>query len=200
LPEGFEMECAKLRRYSHWEGYRFVIDYKLLRKYLYCIFGKLTSEQHIKMFEYDVQMKQIHEDIERLRKEEGNTEEMMEERKEGNEGIKNGTIGRKKLNLKKLACAIENCQKYFWGNSSYGVVFCVCRDDYEVEPNKSAFENLAGNLPYTKKLSYICTENTIANAFQNNPIFNENINNWDSKNPMKRIIKLRDELRKQLNS
>ena len=80
LPDGFEMECAKLRRYSHWEGDRFMIDYKLLRKYLYCFFGKLTSEQHIKMFEYDVQMKQIHEDIERLRKEEG----LIEEKKEGN--------------------------------------------------------------------------------------------------------------------
>lgn len=200
LPDGFEIECAKLRRYSHWEGDRFMIDYKLLRKYLYCFFGKLTSEQHIKMFEYDVQMKQIHEDIERLRKEEGNTEEMMEVRKEGNEGIKNGTIGRKKLSLQKLACAIENCQKYFWGNSSYGVVFCLCRDDYEVEPNKSAFEHMAENLPYTKKLSYLCKENTLATAFSNNPIFNENINNWDSKNPMKRIIKLRDELRKQMNS
>ena len=200
LPDGFEIECAKLRRYSHWEGDRFMIDYKLLRKYLYCFFGKLTSEQHIKMFEYDVQMKQIHEDIERLRKEEGIIEEMMEERKDGNEGIKNGTIGRKKLSLQKLACAIENCQKYFWGNSSYGVVFCLCRDDYEVEPNKSAFEHMAENLPYTKKLSYLCKENTLATAFSNNPIFNENINNWDSKNPMKRIIKLRDELRKQMNS
>ena len=200
LPDGFEMECAKLRRYSHWEGDRFMIDYKLLRKYLYCFFGKLTSEQHIKMFEYDVQMKQIHEDIERLRKEEGLIEEVMEERKEGNEGIKNGTIGRKKLSLQKLACAIENCQKYFLGNSSYGVVFCLCRDDYEVEPNKSAFEHMAENLPYTKKLSYLCKENTLATAFSNNPIFNENINNWDSKNPMKRIIKLRDELRKQMNS
>ena len=200
ITETFINECAKLRRYSHWEGDRFVIDYKLLRKYLYCIFGKLTSHQHIKMFEYDVQMKQIHEDIERLRKEEGIIEEVMEERKEGNEGIKNGTIGRKKLSLQKLACAIENCQKYFWGNSSYGVVFCICRDDYEVEPNKSAFEHMAENLPYTKKLSYLCKENTLATAFSNNPIFNENINNWDSKNPMKRIIKLRDELRKQMNS
>ena len=80
LPDGFEMECAKLRRYSHWEGDRFMIDYKLLLKYLYCMFGKLTNEQHIKMFEYDVQMKQIHEDIERLRKEEG----LIEEKKEGN--------------------------------------------------------------------------------------------------------------------
>ena len=48
------------------------------------------------------------------------------------EGTQFGTIGRKKLSLQKLACAIENCQKYFWGNSSYGVVFCLCRDDYEV--------------------------------------------------------------------
>ncbi len=80
LPDGFEIECAKLRRYSHWEGDRFVIDYHLLRKYLYCIFGKLTSHQHIKMFEYDIQMMQIHEDIERLKKEEG----LIEEKKEGN--------------------------------------------------------------------------------------------------------------------
>ena len=81
LPDGFEMECAKLRRYSHWEGDRFVIDYKLLRKYLYCIFGKLTSHQHIKMFEYDIQMMQIHEDIERLRKEKGLIEEKTEKEK-----------------------------------------------------------------------------------------------------------------------
>ena len=80
ITETFINECAKLRRYSHWEGDRFMIDYKLLLKYLYCMFGKLTSEQHIKMFEYDVQMKQIHEDIERLRKVEG----LIEEKKEGN--------------------------------------------------------------------------------------------------------------------
>ena len=201
LPEGFETECAKLRRYSHWEGDIFVIDYQLLRKYLYCMFGKLTSEQHIKMFEYDVQMKQIHEDMRKLMKE--NEEDELKEEKEMKDviaGTQFGTIGRKKLNLLKLARAIENCQQYFWGNSSYGVVFCLCRDDYGMEPNKSAFENMMGNLPNTKKLSYICTENTIATAFSNNPIFNENINNWDGKNPMARIIKLRDELRKQLNS
>ena len=82
ITETFINECAKLRRYSHWEGDRFMIDYQQLRKYLFCMFGKLTSEQHIKMFEYDVQMKQIHEDIERLRKEaicEEKEERKMEE-------------------------------------------------------------------------------------------------------------------------
>ena len=58
----------------------FVIDYELLRKYLYCMFGKLTSEQHIKMFEYDVQMKQIHEDMRKLMKEH-EEDELKEERK-----------------------------------------------------------------------------------------------------------------------
>ena len=81
LPDGFEIECAKLRRYSHWEGDRFVIDYHLLRKYLYCMFGKLTSDQHIKMFEYDIQMIQIHEDIERLGKK-GEMEEKEEMKEE----------------------------------------------------------------------------------------------------------------------
>ena len=66
LPEDFEFECAKLRRYSHWEGDMFFIDYHLLRKYLFQHFGELTNEQHIAMFEYDVQMKHIHEEMERL--------------------------------------------------------------------------------------------------------------------------------------
>ena len=80
ITETFINECAKLRRYSHWEGDMFVIDYELLRKYLYCMFGKLTSEQHIKMFEYDVQMKQIHEDMRKLMKEH-EEDELKEKRK-----------------------------------------------------------------------------------------------------------------------
>jgi len=66
LPEDFMQECAKLRRYSHWEGDMFFIDYEKLRKYLFHHFGELTHEQHIAMFEYDVQMKQIHEEMDIL--------------------------------------------------------------------------------------------------------------------------------------
>ena len=87
LPKDFDKECAKLRRYSHWEGDMFMIDYHHLRKYLFCAFGKLTCEQHIKMYEYDIQMKQIHEDIKRLKEEEmrakgiQNVDKKMEEEK-----------------------------------------------------------------------------------------------------------------------
>lgn len=63
LPDKFEEECAKLRRYSHWEGEMFIIDYHLLRKYIYRVFKLLTINQRIAMFNYDVQMKQIHKDM-----------------------------------------------------------------------------------------------------------------------------------------
>jgi hypothetical protein len=66
LPEDFGLECAKLRRYSHWEGDMFFIDYEKLRKPLFQHFGELTHEQHIAMFEYDVQMKQIHEEMRKI--------------------------------------------------------------------------------------------------------------------------------------
>ena len=66
LPENFEFECAKLRRYSHWEGDMFFIDFQLLRKYIFQHFGELTNEQHIAMFEYDIQLELIHEEMRKL--------------------------------------------------------------------------------------------------------------------------------------
>lgn len=66
LPEYFPAECAKLRRYSHWEGELFIVDYPMIRDYLFKVFGKLTKEQHIAIFEYDAQMKAIHKDLKDL--------------------------------------------------------------------------------------------------------------------------------------
>ena len=64
LPEWFGAECAKLRRYSHWEGPMFMIDYEKLRRYMFQHFGELTKEQRIALFEYDVQLAMIHKDME----------------------------------------------------------------------------------------------------------------------------------------
>ena len=66
LPEDFALECAKVRRYSHWEGERFVIDYELLRKYMFQNFGRLSAAQRMALFDYDVQMRMIHEDMKRI--------------------------------------------------------------------------------------------------------------------------------------
>ena len=113
ITETFINECAKLRRYSHWEGDMFVIDYELLRKYLYCIFGKLTSEQHIKMFEYDVQMTQIHEDMRKLMKEH-EEDELKEERKMEDviEGLKEAI--RKAINIMWAEGTLQHKYDHTW--------------------------------------------------------------------------------------
>lgn len=102
------------------------------------------------------------------------------------------------LSIEKLARAIENCQDYFWANASYAVVFCICRDDYKTGYTKSEFEEMIEQLPYKQKRSHSCPVGTIANAFSDNPIYNEQISEWDKYNPQRRVIKLRDKLRKEL--
>ena len=73
LPDGFEVECAKLRRYSYWEGgHLFMINYQLIYTYLFShCFENFTSKQRIALFEYDMQLRMIHEDMVRLKPELG---------------------------------------------------------------------------------------------------------------------------------
>ena len=73
LPDGFEVECAKLRRYSYWEGgHLFMIDYQQIYTYLFShCFEKFTKKQRIALFEYDMQLRMIHEDMVRLKPELG---------------------------------------------------------------------------------------------------------------------------------
>ena len=71
LPDNFVAECAKLRRYSYWKGkHLFMIDYQGIYTYLFShCFEKFTKEQRIALYEYDVQLKMIHEDMIRLKPE-----------------------------------------------------------------------------------------------------------------------------------
>lgn len=73
LPEWFKAECAKLRRYSYWQGEMFLVNHQKLLKYIILHLGQLTCEQLIAMYDYDVQMKQIHADMAELNKEEPST-------------------------------------------------------------------------------------------------------------------------------
>ena len=104
---------------------------------------------------------------------------------------------KKEITDAQLACAIESCQEYFWGNSAYAVVYCFCRDDCGMRLTYTDFEDMVEVLPYKKEVRK-CPAGTIANAFSDNPIFNENIVDWGNFNPMARIIKLRDGLRNAL--
>ena len=80
LPDGFETECAKLRRYSYWDGKMFMIDFEQFVNYIIRVYSLLTCEQRKAMYEYKVQMTQIHEDMRKLMKEH-EEDELKEKRK-----------------------------------------------------------------------------------------------------------------------
>ena len=69
LSDNFIDAAAKLRRYSYWEGNKFMIDYPLAKQYLYRIFDKLSNDLRIALYYYNVQMNQIHEDMDKLNQE-----------------------------------------------------------------------------------------------------------------------------------
>lgn len=68
LPDDFDVDCAKLKRYSYWKGeHLFMIDYNEIYTYLFShCFEKFSKEQRIALYEYDVQLRMIHEDMIRL--------------------------------------------------------------------------------------------------------------------------------------
>ena len=68
LPEGFKAECAKLKRYSFWQGeYLFMIDYPRIYRYLFMnCFENFSRKQRWALYEYDIQLQMIHQDIQKL--------------------------------------------------------------------------------------------------------------------------------------
>ena len=66
LSDNFIDAAAKLKRYSYWDGHKFMIDYPLAKQYLYRIFDKLTNDQRISLYYYNVQMNQLHQDMDEL--------------------------------------------------------------------------------------------------------------------------------------
>lgn len=89
LPDNFVEECAKLKRYSYWKDERmFMIDYQQIYTYLfsYC-FEKFTKEQRIALYEYDVQLKMIHEDIINLKAEQKDLEKQTSHAKTPDEEL-----------------------------------------------------------------------------------------------------------------
>ena len=97
----------------------------------------------------------------------------------------------------RLARAIEQCQAYFWGNSSYAVLFCLLRDEYGMADNMSMFESMVEQLPYSKERTCVCPKGTIANAFSNNPIYRQPLSRWKDR-ANSRITILLEKLREQL--
>lgn len=77
LCDNFVGEAAKLRRYTYWEGDKFMVNFQLIKKYLFRVFDKLTNEQRIAIYEYNVQMRKLHKDMEDLMEQEPQTNDQL---------------------------------------------------------------------------------------------------------------------------
>jgi len=99
-----------------------------------------------------------------------------------------------------LAAAILACQKYFWANSSYAVLFCVCRDYFGYPDNMSQFEREIQELDFPQKPDYQCADNVIAGTFYNNDYMKLPVDHWKQSGAKERVLLLAEELKTELSN
>ena len=98
------------------------------------------------------------------------------------------------LDTGRMARAIEGVQSFFWAQSAWGVVYCVCRDHLEMTDNMSEFERMVAGLPFTKKVVE-CPEGTVRKAVMRNEFMNYPLHRW----PEGRASKLAEKLVEKLD-
>lgn len=115
--------------------------------------------------------------------------------KSGTEQYQNNSSRRSTTNVTAdaLAQALEQCKPYIWGNAAYSVAFCVCRDEYHMENNTSNFERMLGDSGITLPAG------TINASISRNPWMKYHIDKWEENGAMDRVLKLRDEFKRQLD-
>lgn len=94
----------------------------------------------------------------------------------------------------RLARAIEAVQSFFWAQSAWAVVYCVCRDHLEMTDNMSEFERMVAGLPFTKR-AVECPEGTVRKAVMRNEFMNYPLHRW----PEGRASKLAEKLVEKLD-
>jgi G3E family GTPase len=99
-----------------------------------------------------------------------------------------------RLRFEDLARAIEGVQSFFWAQSAWAVVYCVCRDHLEMTDNMSEFERMVEGLPFTKRVVE-CPEGTVRKAVMRNEFMNYPLHRW----PEGRASKLAEKLVEKLD-
>ena len=89
-----------------------------------------------------------------------------------------------------IAMAVLRVQNLFWGNSSYAVLFCVFRDCYIFNDNRSQYERNMALLPYKEQPKYQCTTGVVSSTINDNKYMELHIDKWKSNNAPDRTIKL----------
>lgn len=94
---------------------------------------------------------------------------------------------------KRIGGALKGCKNFIWGNAAYGVVFCVCRDLYNMENNASYFERILSDCGVT------IPEGTINSAMHRNTWMKYHVDKWEEYGVMERVLKLRDAFHKRMD-
>ena len=73
--------------------------------------------------------------------------------------------------------AAEACQAYFWAQSSWAVVYCVCRDHLHIDISMSEFERRVASYPLKPKTKP-CPKGTLSATFSDNNYMHSPISRW----------------------
>ncbi len=98
-----------------------------------------------------------------------------------------------------LVSAIEKCMYIFWGNTCYAVLYCVLRDEYNMQMTMSQFERMVENLPYHIRRKFFCPEGTLSSTFASNQYMKLHIDKWIMNGAKERVLKLVEQFKQALN-
>lgn len=104
------------------------------------------------------------------------------------------------LDTERLGYAVEEVQAGFWGQSSWAVVFCVCRDLFGGTNNASQFERDVQALAKKHQFSFKCPKGTVSRTISDNPYMQKPVDKWASAKAPERVISLVQALKAALEN
>lgn len=94
--------------------------------------------------------------------------------------------------------AVEAVQSFFWAQSSWAVVYCVCRDYMGIPSNVSDFERRVQALSFSKTNVMECRNRTIQKTLENNDYMGYPVNTWPKRGAKERVLLLAEKLLEEL--
>lgn len=94
------------------------------------------------------------------------------------------------LDPERLGYAVLEVQAGFWGQSSWAVVFCACRDLFGGTTNASQFERDVQTLEKTHHFNHKCPSGTVSRTISNNPYMIKHVDKWVGAKAPTRVISL----------
>ena len=83
---------------------------------------------------------------------------------------------------------------YFWGKSSWAVIYCACRDKLGYgNLTVSDFEKYVIRLSKKQKTPYPIKKGTVQKAIENNPFMSKHVDDWEKEGVKERALRLRDQ-------